>query len=175
MNIALSFVVFALFLATVYSSRWSLQGKRIVVTGGSKGIGRACVEELCEMGATVLTCARNQTEIDACLSEWKQRGYDVHVCLADVSSETGRDMLVNQINAKFGGSVDSLVNNVGFNIRKRAIEYSESEYERIMDTNLKSAFSLTLRMHPLLKRAKSGASVVNIGSVAGKRSRVLLA
>jgi Tropinone reductase 1 len=150
-------------------SRWSLKGKNIVVTGGSKGIGRACVDELCGLGANVITCARNSTELEACNIEWSKRGYQVHSVVSDVSSEAGRQSLVDAVNARFGGTVDSLVNNVGINIRKRAIEYSDSEYERIMGTNLNSAFSLTMRFHPFLKRATNGASVVNIGSVGGKK------
>lgn len=47
-------------------------GKKIVVTGGSKGIGQAVVAELCQLGATVLTCARNSDSLDRCIEEWKK-------------------------------------------------------------------------------------------------------
>jgi len=152
----------------VCSSRWSLKGKNIVVTGGSKGIGRACVEELCELGANVITCARDETELDICHDDWEKRDFDIYSLVSDISTEEGRQRVVDAVNTRFGGTVDCLVNNVGSNIRKRAIEYSEAEYEHIMNTNLKSAFSLTMKFHPFLKRAKHGASVVNIGSVGGK-------
>ena len=49
-----------------------LLGKKIVVTGGSKGIGQAVVAELCQLGATVLTCARNSDSLDKCIEEWKK-------------------------------------------------------------------------------------------------------
>ena len=49
-----------------------LLGKKIVVTGGSKGIGQAVVAELCQLGATVLTCARNSDSLDKCIDEWKK-------------------------------------------------------------------------------------------------------
>lgn len=162
-------VLIAVFPALVLGlSRWSLKGKNIVVTGGSKGIGRACVDELCSLGANVITCARNATELDACHDEWDKNDYDVFSMVSDVASEEGRQRLIDAVNTRFGGKVDCLVNNVGSNIRKRAIEYSDAEYEKIMDTNLKSAFSLTMRFHPFLKRARNGASVVNIGSVGGE-------
>lgn len=148
--------------------RWSLRGKNIVVTGGSKGIGLACVDEICAMGATVLTCSRNSTELELCQTHWQARGYKVHTLAADMSSEEGRQSLIDEVDRRFGGSVDALVNNVGSNIRKRAIEYSDSEYDHIMRTNLKSAFALTTKFYPFLKRARNGGSVVNIGSVAGK-------
>jgi Tropinone reductase 1 len=83
-----------------------------------------------------------------------------------MSTDDGRNALIAAIDAKLGGTVHCLVNNVGSNIRKRAIEYTEPEYEHIMRTNLKSAFSLTTKLYPQLKKAAM-ASVVNIGSVAG--------
>jgi Tropinone reductase 1 len=94
--------------------------------------------------ATVLTCARNATELHACEKEWSAKGYDVHTVVSDMSSDEGRNALITAIDAKLGGTVRCLVNNVGSNIRKRAIEYSEPEYEHIMRTNLKSAFALTV-------------------------------
>jgi Tropinone reductase 1 len=147
-------------------ARWGLSGKHAVVTGGSKGIGKACVEELCGMGATVLTCARNASELEACEQDWKGRGYNVHTVVADLSSGEGRQTVVEAVNSLFDGTLHCLINNVGTNIRKRAIEYSESEYDTIMQTNLKSAFTLTMQLYPTLCKA-GGGSVVNIGSVAG--------
>lgn len=161
-------VFLALFPSIVLGlTRWSLKGKNIVVTGGSKGIGRACVDELCSLGANVITCARNATELDTCHDDWDKKEFDVYSMVSDVSTDEGRQRLIDAVTTRFGGTVDCLVNNVGSNIRKRAIEYSDAEYEKIMDTNLKSAFSLTMKFHPFLKRARSGASVVNIGSVGG--------
>jgi Tropinone reductase 1 len=66
-----------------------------------------------------------------------------------------------------GARLDALVNNVGTNIRKAAVEYMREEYERIVSTNLTSAFELTRSAHALLKSARDGASVVNVSSVSG--------
>lgn len=52
-----------------------MSGKKVVVTGGSKGIGQAVVVELCQLGATVLTCARNSDSLDRCIEEWKKVFY----------------------------------------------------------------------------------------------------
>ena len=68
---------------------------------------------------------------------------------------------------EFGVGLDILVNNVGTNVRKAATEYTTEEYERIISTNLTSAFELTRRAHTLLKAAGEGASVVNVSSVSG--------
>ena len=152
---------------------WNLSGKNILVTGGTKGIGKAVVEECCELGGSVITCSRNAEDLAECAKEWKERGFNVHICCADVSTEDGRQALESFARTTFGDSLDALVNNVGFNIRKRVLEFSRDEYERIMDTNLNSAFRLSQIMHPFLAkvatsgRNSKGASIVNIGSVAG--------
>mmetsp|Transcript_7919 Transcript_7919/g.13124 ORF Transcript_7919/g.13124 Transcript_7919/m.13124 type:complete len:312 (-) Transcript_7919:63-998(-) len=150
-----------------WSSRWNLAGKHIVITGGSKGIGAACVEDICELGAHVLTCARNEEELSKCEAAWTEKGYNVHTCVADLSTSNGRAALVAAIEKQLDGQVDGLVNNVGCNIRKRVIEFNDDEYSAIMDTNLKSAYETTRLCYPYLKEATNGASVVNIGSVAG--------
>ena len=76
-----------------------------------------------------------------------------------------------QVSGLFEGKLHILVNNVGTNIRKPTVEYSEAEYDSIMNTNLKSVYNLCQLAHPLLKAAApdvhGGATLINIGSVAG--------
>ena len=75
---------------------------------------------------------------------------------------------MNEVDSYFGGSLDILVNNVGTNTRKPTIEYTESEYDHIMNTNLKSVYKLCQRSHSYLKNSAEGsASIIMIGSVAG--------
>ncbi len=158
------------------ADRWSLSGKRIVVTGGTLGIGKAIVEECACMGAEIITCARNEDILRNCLSEWDSKGFKVHGCVADVSSPEGRDKLLNLIqnvitsdgNSPDNGKIDALVNNVGTNIRKRANDYTHEEYEKIMNTNLHAAFHLTRACYPFLNKESKGSAVVNIGSVSGR-------
>jgi Tropinone reductase 1 len=138
----------------------------VVVTGGSKGIGKEIVKELCELGACVITCGRDKTELESCLDVWKSEGFNVSACVVDVSTNEGRDELMTFVEKVFGSKVDCLINNVGTNIRKRMVDYTADDYNKIMNTNLVSAFSLCQLMHPLLKQSNHG-SVVNIGSVAG--------
>lgn len=152
-------------------SRWRLEGKNILVTGGTKGIGRAIVEECAQLGATVYTCARNEDLLDASMVEWTAKGYQVVGIAADLSTEEGRFGFFERVQSLLGGRLDGLVNNVGTNIRKKAMEYSEDEYHLIMETNVHAVFQFTRLFQPLLKAtaASTGdASIVNIGSVAGK-------
>jgi len=161
-------VVAVLVSNAVAGSRWGLSSKNVVITGGTKGIGKACVEEFMELGADVLTCSRSQEDVDALVAHMESKGYGGSVTgiVADLSTSTGREALVGEAQRCFGGRLDCLVNNVGSNIRKKAIEFSEADYNKVMQTNLDSCFYLCTALHPMLKAAPC-ASVVNMGSVSG--------
>ncbi|KAG5391126.1 hypothetical protein IGI04_032667 [Brassica rapa subsp. trilocularis] len=90
-------------------SRWSLRGMTALVTGGTKGIGYAIVEELAGFGARVHTCARDQTLLDECLSEWKEKGFQVTGSVCDVSSRAQRDELMKTVSSLFSGKLNILV------------------------------------------------------------------
>jgi Tropinone reductase 1 len=146
--------------------RWSLEGKLALVTGATLGIGLAVAEELLSLGATVLAVARDSKRVDEQVEGWRGRGARAEGLAADVSTAEGRDAVLNRVEES-GAGLDVLVNNVGTNIRKAAVEYTPEEYERIVSTNLTSAFELTRAAHTLLKSARAGASVVNVSSVSG--------
>ncbi|CAI8597267.1 unnamed protein product [Vicia faba] len=106
------------------SSRWSLKGMTALVTGGTRGIGHAIVEDLCGFGATVHTCSRNQAELDNCLNLWRSKGFLVSGSVCDVSSRDQREKLIQQVTSIFNGKLHIYVNNVGANFRKPTIEYT---------------------------------------------------
>ncbi|KAF3966226.1 hypothetical protein CMV_009653 [Castanea mollissima] len=68
-------------------SRWSLQGMTALVTGGTKGIGYAVVEELASLGASIHTCSRDEAQLNVCLHEWKAKGFQVTSSVCDVASQ----------------------------------------------------------------------------------------
>ena len=160
------------------SSLWQFPlGTTAVVTGGTKGIGRAIVEELATLGGNhirVLACARNPELLQRCLEEWRAAGHDnIDGCVADVSTDSGRRELLDQIKQWLQDNkdqkLDILINNVGTNIRKPSIEYTAEEMDMVWRTNFESMFALTCLCHPLLKDNPRGAtsSVVHVSSVAG--------
>lgn len=164
--------------AAATTSPWKLPvGSTAVITGGTRGIGKACVEQLAgHFDASVFTCSRSGEDLQACLREWKNLGMDCSGVVADLSTPTGRQDFVDAIEAWLKGKrLDILVNNVGTNIRKPSVDYTEKERAFLWQTNLESMFALTVKCHPFLKRLDSSAgstalataSVVNIGSVAG--------
>jgi Tropinone reductase 1 len=147
----------------VTSPRWRLDGRSALVTGGTRGIGRAIVEELCDLGAEVLFCARRAADVEEAERDLAPRG-TVRGVAADVATPEGRARIVAA--AEVRGRLDILVNNVGTNVRRAFVDYAEEEVERLLTTNLTSFLHLTRLLHPLLRAAKD-ASVVNVSSVAG--------
>lgn len=85
---------------------------------------------------------------------------------ADVATAEGRAALLAAVGAAFGGQLDALFNNVGTNIRKPSVEYSDADFQSLVSTNLESAFAMSRGVHPLLKAAGGGVVVMN-SSVAG--------
>jgi Tropinone reductase 1 len=138
-------------------SRWSLNNRVILVTGASKGIGKGIKDEFLQLGAIVVAVARD-------ISSLKQSDKLIPV-KADVTSDADISKLFKLIDKKYG-RLDGLVNNVGTNIRKKTIEYSDDEIDFIFKTNLHSSFNFCRLFYPLLLKSESPA-IVNISSVAG--------
>ncbi|CAN0854376.1 Tropinone reductase homolog At5g06060 [Linum grandiflorum] len=126
----------------------------------------AVVEELAGLGATVHTCSRNQTELNKCLNEWKEKGLEVTGSVCDVTSAAERRQLMETVSSQFNGQLNILVNNAGTFIKKATVEYTDEDYSFQMSTNLESAFNLSQLAHPLLKNSGEG-SLIFMSSVAG--------
>lgn len=148
--------------------QWSLEGKKALVTGATRGIGKAIAEELLLLGAAeVLIVARKETEVQQTVQELRQKGFTAIGLAADVSNAAHRCNITRLIQEEWQ-YLDVLVNNVGANLRKKTVDYTEEEYAFLLNTNLTSVFEISRLCYPLLKAApQKPASVVNISSVAG--------
>src|SRR5579859_3603241 len=140
---------------------WSLQNKKALVTGGTKGIGLAITKEFLELGAEVLVIARDTKGIQGRL----KNSSNLYTMDGDLTEPGVRANLVAKITENWG-KLDILVNNVGTNIRKKFTEYTEAEYRQLFEINLFGMTELSRLVFPLLKNS-GNASVVNIASVAG--------
>lgn len=147
-------------------ANWHLKGKKALITGATKGIGRAIAEEFLALGADILIVARNEKEVVEAVAEWQKQGYNAFGCVADVSKSDERLKVIENMQQVFGDSLDILVNNVGTNIRKQLIDYQENEYRQIFEVNLFSVVEMCRLCYPFLKNGV-GANVVNVASVAG--------
>lgn len=148
--------------------RFRLDNVRAIVTGASKGIGLAVANDLADLGATVIIVARNDADVQEALQVGSKLSRQMFGVAGDVSTKAGRNALIDFAVQSMGG-IDVLVNNVGTNVRKKTIEYSDEEYEYLLDTNLRSTFEMCRLAYPLLKNSMC-ASIVNLGSVAGQRA-----
>jgi Tropinone reductase 1 len=144
---------------------WNLENKRILVTGGTKGIGRATVIELLNLGATVLFTARDRKEVAEFEKELQQMNLPAFGVVSDVSSNEDQLHLQEWIKERWKG-LDGLVNNAGFNIRKSSIDFTREDYQRVINVNLLAPFELSRRLFPYLLEGKNPV-IVNVASVAG--------
>ncbi|KEH22977.1 putative tropinone reductase I [Medicago truncatula] len=149
--------------------RWSLQGKTALVTGGTRGIGHAIVEELVEFGARVHICARNQDDINKCLEEWKGKGFCVTGSACDLLSCDQRQNLMENVASIFQGKLNILVNNAATCTHKKILEYTAEDIVTTMGTNFESGYHLCQLAYPLLKESGYG-SIVFISSVGGLKA-----
>lgn len=148
------------------SKRFGLDGKCVLITGGSQGIGKATVEEFAQLGARVLTCARDEGALQAARDEWTKNGLDVEAIQADVADVSGAQALVDKAKQHFGGILHVLVNNVGTNRRKQVLEYNQDDFNFLLNTNVHSALHLSQLCQPMLTAAERSSIVFN-SSVAG--------
>jgi len=125
---------------------WTLHGKNALVTGSTKGIGKAIAAELASLGANVLGIARTGADVNA-----------------DVTVAADRAAIVAAARAR--GPLHVLVHNAGTNVRSPLTGYDDATIERLIAMNLTSALLLSRDLHPLLRDAH-GASVIHVGSVA---------
>lgn len=144
---------------------WNLRHKKILVTGGAKGIGKATVLELASLEAEVLFTVRNTEELTALQNELRTQGLNVHGILCDVTSSDHRARVKKWIQEEWG-TLDVLVNNAGINIRKPTHQVSKAELSEVMNTNLFAPYELCQELFSVLK-AGNKPSVINVASVAG--------
>lgn len=145
--------------------RWLLEKKKALITGGTKGIGYAIANQILERGGSIFVVARDAELLEKRLELWQEQGYEAFGQAGDVSNQADRGEIFAGVK-ELWGRLDILINNVGTNIRKKAVDYTTDEYDEILSTNLHSAFDLCQRAHPLLQLSDY-SSVVNVLSVAG--------
>jgi 3-oxoacyl-[acyl-carrier protein] reductase len=143
-----------------------LEGKTAIVTGASRGIGRAIALELAALGANVAAIyAGNTRAAEETLSLIRETGVKTEVYPCDVSDFAASKAVVERILADFGGA-DILVNNAGITRDALLLTMKEADFDAVVDTSLKGAFNMLRHVAPHFIR-KRGGRVVNISSVAG--------
>ncbi|GAA4581835.1 SDR family oxidoreductase [Planotetraspora phitsanulokensis] len=145
---------------------FSVEGKTVVVTGGSRGIGRMIAAGFVDAGATVYISSRKKDELEATAAE-----LGCQAVQADLSTPEGVETLVEAVSAR-EDRLDVLVNNAGASWGAPLEEYPEHAFDKLWNINVKGVFFLTQRFLPLLRASASAddpARVINIGSIDGIR------
>jgi NAD(P)-dependent dehydrogenase (short-subunit alcohol dehydrogenase family) len=144
-----------------------LQNRCAVVTGGTRGIGRAIAKALAENGASVAICGRSQTDVDTAVRQLaSETGATVVGKSADVSNNREVADFFTFVDASLGG-LDILVNNAGVGVFRRTADVTVEEWGRVLDTNLTGVFYCCHEALPRLQR-RNGGYIFNISSLAGK-------
>lgn len=145
-------------------NQFNLKGKVAIVTGSSKGIGKAIAKGLAQMGADVVISSRNQEACDAVVSEFEKEGLNAVGIACHIGKEEQRKNLVDTVVEKLG-RIDVLVNNAAINPVYGPIENVEPEiFDKIMEVNVKAPWALSNLVLPHMQSNKKG-SIINIASV----------
>lgn len=145
----------------------ALDGKVALVTGGSRGIGRACAVALAKAGAKVaINYVSNSSAADAVVEAIAQLGGEAKAIQADVSKADDVDRLIKDVLAWGDGKIDVVVNNAGITRDTLLLRMSEEDWDSVIDTNLKSVFLVSKAVAKPMMKQRAGR-IINISSVVG--------
>jgi 2-deoxy-D-gluconate 3-dehydrogenase len=144
-------------------------GKKAVVTGGSRGLGKAIAAAMAEQGAQVVICGRKQENLDRAAQELQQRGLEVVTQVGNIGDAQQVAGLFQSVSERWG-KLDILVNNVGMNILTPSVaDVEEGLWNKILQTNLTGTFLASGHAVKLMKKG-GGGRIVNISSVAARKA-----
>jgi len=151
-----------------HGNHHDLEGTVALVTGGSRGIGKAIAIKLASLGAHVAICGRDAQSLEATRHELEATGAKAFSQIADVGKSADVVALVTAVEKNLG-PIAILVNNAGIGLFGPVQDKTEDEWDRTMNTNLKSVFLVSKAVAPLMIGRKKG-DIINISSLAGKNT-----
>lgn len=154
-------------------SLFDLTGRTALVTGGSRGLGRAMAEGLAQAGAALVINGSDPARLAAATADMRAAGHHVRDACFDVTDEAAVVAAFEALDAD-GVAVDILINNAGIQFRKPMIDLATADWQRVIDTNLTSAFVVgreaAKRMIP-----RGRGKIINIGSLTSAAARASIA
>ncbi|WP_240374265.1 3-oxoacyl-ACP reductase FabG [Bacillus piscicola] len=143
----------------------SFEGKTVIVTGGSKGIGKGIAKVFAKHGANVAVVARHLDAAEECAKELMEDGSVVHACRGDVTDLESMKAIAKEVYEKFG-SIDVVCANAGIFPSKSLEDMESNDWDHVMDTNTKGTFYTVQAMLPYLKKAEYGRIILT-SSITG--------
>ena len=141
----------------------TLDGKVAVITGASRGLGKAMALALAGAGARLALVARDRPKLEETAAEVAALGAEAAIFIADVTEESQVATMAELVVSQYG-RVDILINNAGTNIRKPMVEYTLDEWRKVLDTNLTSVFLMSRAMIPHMTGRGYGR-ILNLTSI----------
>ena len=156
------------------STLFDLTGKTALVTGSTRGLGFAYAEGLAEAGATVIVNGTRDSSVDEAVTQLTNKGYNVHGMAFDVADEQAIESAFTQLDAQ-NIHVDILINNAGIQYRKPMVDLELENWQKVIDTNLTSAFLMSRAAAKRMIACNSGGKIINIGSLTSQAARPTVA
>ncbi|HMT07802.1 MAG TPA: 3-oxoacyl-[acyl-carrier-protein] reductase [Pyrinomonadaceae bacterium] len=148
-------------------SEKQFEGRSAIVTGGTRGIGKAIVLELARRGCNVaFNYSKSADEANALKTEVEAMGVKAYAAQCDVANTEAAAEFAKTVNDEFGG-IDYLVNNAGITRDQLVLRMKEEDWDAVIDTNLKGAWNFSKAVLRPLMRNENGASILNIASISG--------
>jgi dehydrogenase/reductase SDR family member 7B len=152
--------------AAIHMDYTNLNGKVVIITGASSGIGMACAEEFASAGAKLVLAARQEDKLEAIEARLKGEGREILTVKTDVSREEDCRNLIDRAYVRFG-KIDVLLNNAGISMRALFSDLDLDIIRKLMDTNFWGAVYCTKYALPYLLETRG--SVIGVSSIAGKK------
>jgi gluconate 5-dehydrogenase len=151
------------------TSLFDLSGRTALVTGSSRGLGRAIAEGLAKAGARLVVNGTDQARVETAVAEFRSAGHAAEGAAFDVTDEAAVVNAFERFDAK-SIAIDILVNNAGIQMRKPLVEFTSAEWRKVIETNLTSAFIIAREAAKRMIPRKRG-KIINIGSLASELAR----
>jgi 3-oxoacyl-[acyl-carrier protein] reductase len=148
----------------------SLNGKIAVVTGASKGIGRAIARSLSQAGATVVLTARDEMQLETLRAALVEQGGSAVAIRTDMASADSVASLATRVEEQFGGA-DILINNAGYGVFSKVVDMTVEDFDGMFAVNVRGVFLATKAFLPGMIKRQEG-QIINIASLAARNSFV---
>ena len=142
---------------------FEVTGKRAIVTGGSRGLGRAMAKGLLENGCEVAILASNP-QTDATVREWVDPAWKYHCVVCDLSREDDRRRAFEQALAVLGGKLDILINSAGIQRRNRCVDFTPQEWDEVVSVNMTAVFFMSQLAARVMVKQGHG-KIINVASM----------